>query len=103
MSGVKCTYCNKFGHKDEDCWSRNKEAQYVKEEEDYLFMTLESPESAAKDIWYLDSACSMHLTGDKTKFKMLDETYKSQVRLGDDKHIQIKGKGVVAVNIAGKE
>lgn len=103
MSSVQCTYCKKFGHKEEDCWSKEKQAQYAEGEEDYLFMTYENHQSASKDVWYIDSACSNHLTGNKAKFKDLDETQKSLVRLGDDKQVQVEGKGTVAVNLHGKE
>lgn len=103
MSSVQCTYCKKFGHKEENCWSKEKQAQYAEGEEDYLFMTYENHQSASRDVWYIDSACSNHLTGNKEKFKDLDETQKSLVRLGDDKQVQVEGKGTVAVNFHGKE
>ncbi|KAI3789477.1 hypothetical protein L2E82_02274 [Cichorium intybus] len=104
-SNLKCTHCNKHGHTVDDCWSKQKEAQYVEEaeEEDYLFVTVENPQDASNNFWYMDSACSSHVTGDKEKFKELDEAHKSRVRLGDNKYVKIEGKGVVAVNINGKE
>ncbi|GJS05933.1 integrase [Tanacetum coccineum] len=80
MSYVQCTNCKKYGHKEDDCWSKDKQAQYAEQEEDeYLFMTYVS--LVSKGVWYLDSACSNHMTGDKEKFKNLDEALKSQVRL----------------------
>ncbi|GKC26312.1 integrase [Tanacetum coccineum] len=77
MSYVQCTNCKKYGHKEDDCWSKDKQAQYAEQEEDeYLFMTYVS--LVSKGVWYLDSACSNHMTGDKEKFKNLDEALKSQ-------------------------
>ncbi|GJX24931.1 retrovirus-related pol polyprotein from transposon TNT 1-94 [Tanacetum coccineum] len=35
----------------------------------------------------------VEMTGDRTKFKGLDEAFKSQVQLGDNKKIQIEGQG----------
>lgn len=101
---VQCTYCKKIGHSEENCWSKQDHANYVEEEDEvYLFMTYVSSQSISGKIWYLDSACSNHLTREKDKFKELDETYKATVRLGDDKEIQIEGIGTIAVSINGKE
>ncbi|KAL6315260.1 hypothetical protein AAG906_000341 [Vitis piasezkii] len=46
----------------------------------------------------LDSGCSNHMTGIKSLFKELDESHKLKVKLGDDKQVQVEGKGTVAVN-----
>nr|GEU70833.1 structural maintenance of chromosomes protein 2-1 [Tanacetum cinerariifolium] len=37
------------------------------------------------------------------KFKNVDETLKSQVRLGDDKQVQVEGNGTVVVTLQGRE
>ena len=64
MSFVQCTNCRKYGHKEDDCWSKDKQAHYAEQEEDeYLFMTYAS--LVSKGVWYLDSGCSNHMTGDK--------------------------------------
>nr|GEW32407.1 retrovirus-related Pol polyprotein from transposon TNT 1-94 [Tanacetum cinerariifolium] len=77
QSSVRCTNCKKYGYKEDDCWSKHKQAQYAEQKEDeYLFMTYVS--LVSKGVWYLDSACSNHMTGDNEKFKNLDEALKSQ-------------------------
>ncbi|RVW26239.1 Retrovirus-related Pol polyprotein from transposon TNT 1-94 [Vitis vinifera] len=38
------------------------------------------------------------MTGIKSLFKELDESHKLKVKLGDDKQVQVEGKGTVAVN-----
>ncbi|GKA99789.1 retrovirus-related pol polyprotein from transposon TNT 1-94 [Tanacetum coccineum] len=43
------------------------------------------------------------MTGDREKFKNVDETPKSQVRLGDDKQVQVEGNGTVVVTLQGRE
>ncbi|GJZ14635.1 hypothetical protein Tco_0550312 [Tanacetum coccineum] len=55
-----------YGHIEDDCWSKDTRAQYAAttEDEDYLFMTYLNPQVMSKDVWYLDSACSNHMTGD---------------------------------------
>ncbi|WRX21450.1 hypothetical protein QQP08_013937 [Theobroma cacao] len=37
--------------------------------------------------------CSNHMTGSQLLFKELNETQKSNIRFGDDKHLQVEGKG----------
>ena len=51
------------------------------------------------NIWYLDSGCSNHMTGDRKKFVQLDDNVFSQVKLGDGKLQNIEGKGVIVVYI----
>lgn len=62
-------------------------------------MVYQEDTKSTNDIWFLDSGCSNHMTLSKTLFKELDESYKIKVRLGDDKQMQVegKGKGTVAV------
>ncbi|GKD38531.1 retrovirus-related pol polyprotein from transposon TNT 1-94 [Tanacetum coccineum] len=91
MSFVQCTNYKKYGHKEDDYWSKDKKAQYAEQEEDeYLFMTYIS--IVSKGVWYLDSACSNHMTRDKEKFTNLDKALKLQVRLGDDNQVKVEGK-----------
>lgn len=102
MSTIQRIYCKKYGHKESEFWSKENQAQYVEEEEYYFFMTYVSPHAISNEVWYLDSACSNHVTGDKKNFKDLDETQKSQVKLGDGKQVTIEGKGDVAVTSDAK-
>lgn len=37
------------------------------------------------------------MTGSKSLFKEIDESHKLKVKLGDDKEVQVEGKGIVAV------
>ena len=48
-------------------------------------------------LWYFDSGCSRHMTGDKTLFKTLKETVGDYVTFGDGSHAQILGKGTIEV------
>lgn len=85
---MHCSYCDKPGHTDKYCWSKPEEANYAEEDggqDDYLFMVETKAEKATNDVWYVDSGCSHHVTGDKSKFNDLDRSIKSHVRLGDDK------------------
>ncbi|URD85001.1 Retrotransposon protein [Musa troglodytarum] len=67
---IQCHYCKKFGHMKADCWKREKQASYVEENEDNSIRSI---------------------------FRDIDETHKLNVRLGDNKQIQVEGKGTIEV------
>lgn len=48
------------------------------------------------NVWFLDGGCSNHICGTKELFKELDESDKSDVTLGDNKKIQVEGKGTIS-------
>ena len=48
-----------------------------------------------KDLWYLDSGCSRHVTGDKTKFAKLELKEEGFVTYGDNNKGRILGNGVI--------
>ena len=104
----ECRYCKKYGHKEAECWSkqRNEQRQANFTEnvdgdnnENKLFVAHSSTSKAQQcnSEWFLDSGCSNHMSGSKELFKNLDESQKSVVRLGDDKLTQVKGKGTIGI------
>ncbi|VFQ72966.1 unnamed protein product [Cuscuta campestris] len=82
-----------------NCWSKEKQANYLREEEDEnkLFMAVADAVDTPNDVWFVDSGFSNHMCSKKEMFKELDESHKIQVKLGDDKSIQVEGKGTVAI------
>ncbi|XP_039137235.1 uncharacterized protein LOC120274764 [Dioscorea cayenensis subsp. rotundata] len=62
-----------------------------------LFMVHTEIRSPHPSIWLLDSGCSSHMTGRKELFFKLDENQRHVVKLGDNKEMQVAGKGSVAV------
>ena len=48
-------------------------------------------------LWYLDSGCSRHMTGDKSLFKTLKENVGDYVTFGDGSHAQVLGKGTIEI------
>ena len=48
-------------------------------------------------LWYLDSGCSCHITGDKSLFKSLKEKVGDYVTFGDGSHAQVLGKGTTKI------
>ena len=48
-------------------------------------------------LWYLDSGCSRHMTGDKSLFKTLKEKVGDYVMFGDGSHAQVLSKGTIEI------
>ena len=65
--------------------------------QDNIFLAFNMAKEQNEDIWFLDSGCSNHMTGNISMFSMLDENVKSQVTLGIDSKVSIMGKGRVSV------
>ncbi|XP_074336212.1 uncharacterized protein LOC141673367 [Apium graveolens] len=55
-----------------------------------------SNEGRDSQVWFLDNGANNHMTGQKGKFKDLDENVKGVVRFGDGSSVDIKGKGTVS-------
>ncbi|XP_015159114.1 uncharacterized protein [Solanum tuberosum] len=52
----------------------------------------------SSDSWLLDSGCTHHLCNDAEMFKFLDHTYKSKVKVGNGKAVEVKGKGTMFIS-----
>ena len=48
-------------------------------------------------LWYLDSGCSRHMTGDRSLFKFFKSKKGGNVTFGDGSKSQIKGKGIISL------
>lgn len=55
------------------------------------------------NTWYLDNGASNHMTGDRSRFKTLDEKIAGKVKFGDGSTVNIEGKGTVAFNCKNGE
>ena len=44
------------------------------------------------DVWFLDSGCSNHMSGDAKNFCELNRGFKQQVKLGNNTRIYVEGK-----------
>ncbi|KAJ7949808.1 Retrovirus-related Pol polyprotein from transposon TNT 1-94 [Quillaja saponaria] len=101
-SGMQCHHCHRFGHIEANCWYKNNQASYVEEEEEdnMLFIAHSTIVDHEIGVWFVDSGCSNHMSREKSAFKKLDETKKKKGRiwLGDNKEIQVEGKGTIAVH-----
>ena len=64
---------------------------------DKLFMNHYDTNEVASNVWFVDNGYSNHMLGMKAIFKELVQTQKILVKLGDNKDIQVEGKGTVAI------
>ena len=48
-------------------------------------------------LWYLDSGCLRHMTGDRSLFKVFESKKGGNVTFGDGSKSQIKGKEIVSL------
>lgn len=49
------------------------------------------------NLWYIDNGSSNHMTGQKSKFKELDERITGRVKFGDGSTVDIQGRGSIAL------
>lgn len=107
-SQVQCHYCKKFGHYMNECRkkqydSRQQNANFIKEnqnqksEQPTMFLACNVAQANEKDVWFLDSGCSNHMTGNLEMFSSLDNNIKSDVTLGNDNKVEVKGKGNINI------
>ncbi|KAL0343430.1 UNVERIFIED_CONTAM: hypothetical protein Sangu_1230400 [Sesamum angustifolium] len=78
----------------------NHQANCIEENNssDQLFYTCNSVAETGEATWYIDSAASNHMTYNKGTFQTLDESFKTNVKLGDNHIVKVEGKGSVAIN-----
>ncbi|CAB4319667.1 unnamed protein product [Prunus armeniaca] len=51
------------------------------------------------NVWYLDSGCSNHMSGNESLFFDLNEDFREHVKLGDNSSISMMDKGNIQVQI----
>ena len=54
-------------------------------------------EEGSPEVRYLDSGCSNHISGNESLFSFIDKTFKSKIKMGNNRTIPIVGKGSIMV------
>ncbi|XP_058741760.1 uncharacterized protein LOC131614151 [Vicia villosa] len=75
-------------------------ASYAKGESDegnLFFACQKALHEEGKNVWYLNSGCSNHMTEQKKAFINIDSSFGSKVKLGNGEHVEVKGKGSIGV------
>ena len=73
------------------------ESQPNTSEENTILITCNVAQESSKEVWFLDSGCSNHMSGSKEIFSVIDESVKSEVKLGNDHQISVMGKGSISI------
>jgi hypothetical protein len=95
---VECYKCHQLGHFQYECPAWEKEANYAQlnEHEEMLLMSfVEMSQATQGDLWFLDSGCSNHMSGNKAAFCEIDESFRETVKLGNNTKMSVLGKGRV--------
>eukprot|EP00253_Pinus_taeda_P032008 PITA_32008 len=99
---IECSICNNFGHEDSECRSRFRQTKEQTSSTITWRIKEAQPERCGiafyaegqENIWYIDSGCSKHMTGDKEKLESYTALEKGKkVSFGNDTPAAIKGKG----------
>lgn len=101
---IECFKCHELGHFQYECpsWERNVNyAEHDEEEELLLMAHLEEHKTNHEEVWYIDSGCSNHMTGNKNLFTTLDEGHRSSVELGNSARMMVMREGNVRISMGG--
>ena len=107
-SNVQCHYCKNIRHYAYECRKKQydmyqQNANFIKREEtesekkENVFIIFNVQEESNKDVWYLDSGCSNHMSGNKEIFSSIDESMKFEVRMGNNNKVRVMGKGYISI------
>ena len=99
----RCGRCSRFGHNTRECDSYNNKqlANSAKKEETVtgtMFYACHAASVQEKDIWFVDSACSNHMTSKEADLIDVDRTVTCKVKMGSGDLVQATGKGTLVVN-----
>nr|KYP39777.1 Retrovirus-related Pol polyprotein from transposon TNT 1-94 [Cajanus cajan] len=94
-SHISCNYCMKLGHSFYKCMIRKigvPSGKFVWTKK----LNCDYTNIAKQIMWYLDSGCSRHMTGDKNKFVSLQERESGTMTYGDNNKGKTLGSGTVS-------
>ena len=105
MFNVECKKCNNYFHQTNECRLTAKIVYFVTQDKKiWKGKHMEDTKCKValyakkkKCQWYIDSGCSKHMAGDKSKFLKLTKKEKGIVIFGDNVSAKILGKGIVTL------
>ncbi|CAL2234203.1 unnamed protein product [Prunus armeniaca] len=98
----KCCKCDRFGHIAKDCKGKpDQAANYAshKEKEGNMFYACHAAAIVKNNgVWYVDSACSNHITSQASLLVNIDTKVTAKVKMGTGDLVQATGKGTLVIN-----
>nr|DAD19456.1 TPA_asm: hypothetical protein HUJ06_020919 [Nelumbo nucifera] len=99
---VECYKCHNLGHFQYECPNWEKGVYYAELDEEMLLMAqMDLHNSKTGTMWFLDSGCSNHMTGDRQWFLHLDESFRQVVKLDNNTKMAVMGKGSIKLRVNG--
>ncbi|KAA3473124.1 Retrovirus-related Pol polyprotein from transposon TNT 1-94 [Gossypium australe] len=74
-------------------------ANFAENEEVFLLTACNVKKETQNNLWYLDTGCSNHMSGDKSAFSVLYESMHDNVKFGDDSKVSVMEKGEVTIQM----
>ncbi|GAU49921.1 hypothetical protein TSUD_180390 [Trifolium subterraneum] len=108
-STIQCYNGNKYGHYASECKApKKKKSQNTEEEanvaqdgstseDDVSFMVTITDEIAESMVWYFDTGCSNHMTGNKSILTNFNKCLKTRIKLVNGNFIAAEGMGNVVI------
>ncbi|KAI5322324.1 hypothetical protein L3X38_031396 [Prunus dulcis] len=100
-SKPRCGKCNRFGYLTKDCDNGKQVANCAKEEEvttgTMFYACHASSIASSKSVWFVDSACSNHMTSQESLLINLDKSVTCKVKMGTGDLVQATGKRTLVV------
>ncbi|GAU40816.1 hypothetical protein TSUD_398000 [Trifolium subterraneum] len=106
---IQCYNCNKYGHYASECKApKKKKSQNTEEEanvaqddstseDDVSFMVTITDETAESMVWYFDTGCSNHMTGNKSILTDFNKCLNTRIKLANGNFIAAEGMGNVVI------
>ena len=60
-------------------------------------------EEGSPQVWYLNSGCSNHMSGNESLFSFIDKSFKSEIRMRNNRTILVVGKGSIMIHTKKNE
>ncbi|GAU13535.1 hypothetical protein TSUD_346390 [Trifolium subterraneum] len=108
-STIQCYNCNKYGHYASECKApKKKKSQNTEEEanvaqdgstseDDVSFMVTITDETIESMVWYFDTGCSNHMTGNKSILTYFNKCLNTRIKLANGNFIAAEGMGNVVI------
>lgn len=98
LRNIRCFACSQYGHTSSQCKVLKQPAKVWRPKLEQTMLVQTAFISTKSSIWVLDSGCSHHMTGDKSKFLSFRNHPGGFVKFGDNTGLYITGIGNVLIN-----